>query len=150
MGRWPLRRITRIAALSLTTLAGCHQGHSIGAAAAEAGNVGSITVRVVNHAWLDVTVYLLQGSHRDRIGVATASSTSTFQISLRQLTAGAEYRLYGDPVGSRQTVRSEPLHAQDGDVVTWTVEDDLARSSIDVRCNERTPAMSRGSSFRDQ
>ena len=30
-------------------------------------------------------------------------------------------------------VRSEPLHAQDGDVLTWTLEDDLARSSIDVR-----------------
>jgi len=89
-------------------------------------------VRVVNHAWLDVTIYLLQGTHRDRIGTATAASTSTFQILLRQLTAG-ELRLYGDPVGSRQSVRSEPLRAQDGDVVTWTLEDDLARSSIDVR-----------------
>jgi hypothetical protein len=49
------------------------------------------------------------------------------------LAAGAEYQLLGDPVGSRQTVRSEPLHAQDGDVVTWTLEDDLKRSSVDVR-----------------
>ena len=129
----PLRQLTALAAFGLTTLGACHQGRSVGAAAAEAGNTRSITVRVVNHAWLDVTVYLLQGAHRDRIGVATASSTSTFQIPLRQLSAGAEYRLYGDPVGSRQTVRSEPLHAQDGDVVTWTLEDDLARSSIDVR-----------------
>jgi len=133
VGSWTHRRLTTIAALGLTTLAGCHQGHSVGAAAAEAGDIGAITVRVVNHAWLDVTVYLLQGNHRDRIGVATASTTSTFQISLRQLSAGGEYRLYGDPVGSRQTVRSEPLRAQDGDVVTWTLEDDLARSSIDVR-----------------
>ena len=133
MGSRPVRRIATIAGLCLTTLAGCHQGRSIGAAAAAAGDSGSITVRVVNRAWLDVTVYLLQGSHRDRIGVATASSTSTFQIALRQLSAGAEYRLYGDPIGSRQGVRSEPLHAQDGDVVTWTIEDNLARSSIDVR-----------------
>ena len=133
MGRWRRRQLSAIAALSLTTLGACHQGRSIGAAAADAGNAGSITVRVVNHAWLDITIYLLQGTHRDRIGVATASSTSTFQIPLRQFSAGAEYRLYGDPIGSRQTVRSESLHAQDGDVVTWTLEDDLARSSIDVR-----------------
>ena len=133
MGGRQLRQLTSIAALGLTTLAGCHQSRSIGAAAAEAGTAGSITVRVVNHAWLDITVFLLQGTHRDRIGVATASATSTFQIPLRQFSAGAEYRLYGDPVGSRQAVRSEPLHAQDGDVVTWTVEDNLARSSIDVR-----------------
>lgn len=134
MGRRQLRQLAAvIAALGLTTVAACHHGHSVGAAAAQSGYNGSITVRVVNHAWLDVTIYLLQGTHRDRIGVATATSTSTFHIALRQLSAGAEYRLYGDPVGSRQTVTSEPLHAQDGDVVTWTLEDDLARSSIDVR-----------------
>ena len=132
MGGRTWRQLAALGALGLTTLS-CHQGRSIGAAAAEAGNAGSITVRVVNHAWLDITVYLLQGTHRDRIGTAAAASTSTFQIPLRQLWAGAEYQLYGDAVGSRQTVRSERLHAQDGDVVTWTLEDDFARSSVDVR-----------------
>ena len=134
MGGRRLRQLALTGALAgLTTLGACHHGASVGAAAAESGYNGSITLRVVNRAWLDVAVYLLQGSHRDRIGMATATSTSTFQIALRQFSAGGEYRLYGDPVGSRQTVRSEPLHAQDGDVVTWTLEDDLARSSIDVR-----------------
>ena len=129
-----LRQLALTGALaSLTTFAGCHHGASVGAAAAESSYNGSITIRVVNHAWLDVAIYLLQGSHRDRVGTATATSTSTFHIALRQFSAGGEYRLYGDPVGSRQTVRSEPLRAQDGDVVTWTLEDDLARSSIDVR-----------------
>ena len=132
MGSRLLRQLTATAGVGLTMLGACYHGHSIGAAAAESGNTGSITVRVVNRAWLDVTIYLLQGTHRDRIGIATASSTSTFQILLRQLSAG-ELRLYGDPVGSRQGVRSEPLRAQDGDVVTWTLEDDLARSTIDVR-----------------
>ena len=73
MGRRQLRQLTEIATLGLTTLAACHHGHSVGAAAAESGNSGSITVRVVNHAWLDITIYLLQGTHRDRVGVATAT-----------------------------------------------------------------------------
>ena len=133
MGRRQLRRLTGIVAFGLTTLAACHHGHSVGAAAVELGYNGSVRLRVVNHAWLDITIYLVQGTHRDRIGVAPATSTSTFQIPLRQFGAGGEYRLYGDPVGSRQRVTSEPLHAQDGNVVTWTLEDDLARSSIDVR-----------------
>lgn len=133
MGRRQLRLLTTLAAAGLTTLGACHQRRSVGEAAAESGYNGAITLKVVNHAWLDITVYLLQGSRRDRIGVATATSTSTFHIPLRQLSAGAEYRLFGDPVGSRQTVRSEALHAHDGDVVTWTLEDDLARSSVDVR-----------------
>jgi hypothetical protein len=133
MSRSWSRRVVVASAFGCLTIAGCHNGPSVGAAAAESSWNGAVTLRVVNHNWLDITVYLLQGSHRDRLGVATATSTTEFRVPLRQLSAGAEYRLLGDPVGSRQTVRSEPLHAQDGDVVTWTLEDNLARSSIDVR-----------------
>jgi hypothetical protein len=115
------------------TPAACHHGGSVGAAAAETNYNGAVTVRVVNHNWLDITVYLLQGTRRDRIGVATATSTTEFHVALRRMSAGTEYRLLGDPIGARETVRSEPLHAQDGDVVTWTLEDNLNRSSIDVR-----------------
>lgn len=118
--------------LLLGLASACH--HGVGAKAAETGGLdGEVTVRVVNHSWLDVNVYILQGTRRDRIGSATATSTTTFRVALRRLANGGEYRLYGDPVGSRTTVRSEPLHAQDGDVVIWTLEDDLARSSVEVR-----------------
>lgn len=120
-------------ALLLFVVAGCRHG-GVGAKAADVGGLdGEVTVRVVNHSWLDVNIYILQGTRRDRIGSATATSTTTFRVALRRLTSGGEYRLYGDPVGSRTTVRSEPLHAQDGDVVIWTLEDDLARSSVEVR-----------------
>lgn len=128
---WPWFAL--VAAAYCFTASGCHQGGNVGAAAAESMNAGEVTVRVVNHSWLDVTVYLLQGTHRDRVGTATASSTTEFHFPIRRLSAGAEYRLYGDPIGSRQVVRSEALHAQDGDLVTWTLEDNLARSSVDVR-----------------
>jgi hypothetical protein len=127
-----VRRI--LFALGLTVMVtACHRGGSVGAAASESSWNGSVTVRVVNHSWLDVTIFLLQGTHRERIGTATATSTTEFSVPIRKLSSGGDYRLYGDPIGSRQTVRSEALHAQDGDVVTWTLEDDLARSSIDVR-----------------
>jgi hypothetical protein len=119
------------AAASCLTVAGCHQ--SVGSTAAQSSFDGALTLRVVNHSWLDVNVYLLQGNHRDRVGTATATTTTEFHLPLRRFSAGADYRLYGDPIGSRQTVSSEVLHAQDGDVVTWTLEDDLARSSVDVR-----------------
>ena len=56
MGSRALRRLAAVAAVGLTTLGACHQGGGVGAAAAEAGNTGAITVRVVNHAWLDITV----------------------------------------------------------------------------------------------
>jgi len=111
----------------------CHRTGGVGAAAAASGDLGQLTLRVVNHSWLDVNIFVLQGTRRDRIGTATATSTTQFVVDLRRFSAGREYRLYADPVGSRTTVRSEALHAQDGDIVTWTLEDDLARSSVDVR-----------------
>lgn len=120
------------AGLCLTAV-DCRHGSSIGQQAAESGLNGAITLRVVNHSWLDVTVFLLQGNHRERVGNATATSTTEFHIALRRLSLGRDYQLYGDPIGSRQGVRSEPLHAQDGEVVTWTLEDNLERSSVDVR-----------------
>jgi hypothetical protein len=105
----------------------------VGQEAAETGYNGEVTLRVVNHSYLDVTVYLQQGTRRDRIGTATATTTTEFRVALRRLTSGGDYRLLGDPIGSRQAVRSESLHAQDGDVVIWTLEDDLARSFVEVR-----------------
>ena len=126
------RLVVLLVGLWLTVMA-CHHGGGDGAAAAESGNNGSVTLRIVNHSWLDVTVYLQQGTRRDRIGTATATSTTKFHIPLRRIGDGSDYRLFGDPIGSRETVRSEPLHAQDGDVVTWTLEDNLQRSFVDVR-----------------
>ena len=120
-------------AILCLTIAGCHHAGSVGSAAAESSADGVVTLRVVNHSWLDVTIYMQHGTRRDRIGTATATTTTEFHVPLRRLANGGDYRLFGDPIGSRQTVRSEALHAQDGDVVTWTLEDDLARSSIDVR-----------------
>lgn len=120
-----------LVALALAT-AGCRRG-SVGSRAADEGFNGEMTVHVVNHSWLDVTVYLVQGARRDRIGSATATTTTIFHVALRRLSSGGEFRLLADPIGSRTTVRSEPLYAQDGDVVIWTLEDNLSRSSVEVR-----------------
>lgn len=133
MNRVVWRSLSIVGAAWCLTASGCHHSGGIGAAAAQSTLGGTMTLRVVNHSWMDVTVYLLQSTHRDRIGTATATSTTQFHVPLHNLSAGAEYRLYGDPIGSRQTVRSEALHAQDGDVVTWTLEDNLERSFVDVR-----------------
>lgn len=121
------------AAVFCLTAGACHHGSSIGEEAAQANYGGEVTLRVVNHSWMDVTVYLQQGTRRDRIGTARATGTTDFHVPLRRISDGADCRLFGEPIGSRQSVRSEPLRPQDGDVVTWTLEDDLSRSFLEVR-----------------
>ena len=93
---------------------------------------GEMTLRVLNRNRLDVTVYVVHEGFRDRVGVATASMTSCFTVLLRVLGAGRDYHLLGDPIGSRGTITTETLHAQDGDSVTWDLEDSFARSTVSV------------------
>ena len=59
--------------------------------------------------------------------------TTEFTFSIRRLGAGREYYLLGDPIASPRTARTERLVAEDGQVVTWTLEDNLAKSSVEVR-----------------
>jgi hypothetical protein len=93
-----------------------------------------MTFRIVNRNKLDVAVFVVHGGTRDRIGQATASTTTPFTYALRRLGAGREYYLLGDPVGAvGATVRSENLAASQGRLVIWTLEDDLKRSTVEVR-----------------
>jgi hypothetical protein len=93
---------------------------------------GTVTIRIVNHNVLDMTLYVVHDSYRDRLGSVTAATTADFELPFRRLGAGREFRLLADPVGARTPVRTEILHAQDGQLVTWTLETDLRRSTVTV------------------
>ena len=92
----------------------------------------AFTVRIVNNNALDVVLYIVHDSRRERLGQATASTTANFEFRLRRLGAGREFALQADPIGGRQPVRTETLLARDGSIVTWTLESDLRRSSVTV------------------
>lgn len=110
----------------------CHRTQTTGAQAAVVPQDGSITIKIVNNNKLDVILYVVHDSYRDRMGSATASATTTFELRLRLLGAGRDFQLLADPVGSREPVRSETLHPLDGQVITWTLETDFARSTVTV------------------
>jgi len=93
---------------------------------------GQLSIRVINRNRIDVVVYVSHDSIRSRLGVATASATTQFNFPLRLLGAGHEYRLLGHPVGMRLTITTESLFGQDGDEVTWQLEDRFAQSSVVV------------------
>src|SRR5437879_6161557 len=91
-----------------------------------------ITISIINHHRLNVTIFNVADGHRDRIGEVTAASNGQFKLHLRRVV-GNEIRLFADAVGSPETVRSELLHLVPGDVVEWTLETELNRSNIVVR-----------------
>jgi hypothetical protein len=93
---------------------------------------GEISIHVVNRNRIDVMVYLSHDGIRNRLGLATASTTTEFTVPLRTLGAGREYRLIGDPLGVRIVITTETLFARTGDEVTWSLEDSFARSTVVV------------------
>jgi hypothetical protein len=115
-----------------TLVAGCHQQQPSDQALLDP-NAQAISIKVINRNRLDAEVYISHDSHRDRLGLAIASTTTEFSVPLRLFGAGREYTLIGEPVGMHIAITTETLHAQDGDEVTWQLEDSFARSSVVVR-----------------
>jgi hypothetical protein len=94
---------------------------------------GTITVRIANNNQLDVTVYVVNQGMRVRIGTVSSTSTARFELPLRQIGAGGEFRLLADPIGSTRTVTSEVVHVFPGQVVEWNLAPDLRQSSLAIR-----------------
>jgi hypothetical protein len=92
----------------------------------------TITIRIVNHNWADMRVYLERGGVRDLLGVVTAGTSADFPAP-RDLTAAAgDLRLVGDPVGSRLVFASEPFRVDPGRTVEWTIRVRPAYSGITI------------------
>ncbi len=124
-----LRLSLTFLACTLVAVTACHATRPPGAAEE---NWGVVSVRVVNRNRMDVEVSVYHDGVRNRLGLAVASSTTDFTLPVRTLGAGREYRLIGNPVGMRIGITTETLHAQDGDEVTWSLEDSFARSTVVV------------------
>jgi hypothetical protein len=87
---------------------------------------------VENHHWNDVIVYVLHDGVADRIGLVTAVKTSTFVIPSRRLGTSGLIQLRGHAVGAPDDHTTDKFLVQAGQEIQWTLESDLARSSVAV------------------
>lgn len=93
---------------------------------------GRVVLTVNNNYRADVTVYVLSDGQPTRVGLATSSTTATFDMSARLLGQGRQVRLRADPIGGRTVYTSELIRVGPGQRIEWTLETDLNRSSIAV------------------
>jgi hypothetical protein len=89
-------------------------------------------LRVTNHNYLDVVIYVLHHGQHTRVGTVTGSSSELFLLPARLLVQGGGIQLYGDPIGSDDYAITETLIVEPGEYVEWTLETDLKRSSVAV------------------
>lgn len=92
---------------------------------------GLVMVAVESHNWNDITIYLMAGGLPQRLGMVTALSSATFDFPSHRLNTSGGVRLRALPVAGR-AFTSETILVLPGQVITWTLENDLAASSFSV------------------
>jgi hypothetical protein len=91
-----------------------------------------VPVQIENHFMGDVTIYLVRGSLRQRLGMVTALGSAEYSFPWRWLSQSGGSRLLAYPIAGARAQLSEPLILQPGQWIKWTLEADLDRSSMAV------------------
>jgi hypothetical protein len=90
-----------------------------------------VLVAVESHNWSDITVYLIAGGLPQRLGMVSALSRATFDFPSHRLNTTSGVRLRALPVAGRPFT-SETILVLPGQVISWTLENDLNASSFSV------------------
>jgi hypothetical protein len=101
------------ALVALLTVAGCTSTRS-GAPVPERSEA---FVRVENRSMLDMTIYVVRGGERRRLGLVNALTTQLLSIPSVLVAGSGVLRFQADPIGGRRTPISEEIFVRDGDVV---------------------------------
>lgn len=75
------------------------------------------TVRVENQGFADMTMYLLRGGARIRLGIANGNSTTTLRIPSQFVFGVTSLQFLADPVGGTRTPVSNEIQVSPGDQV---------------------------------
>ena len=122
------RRLLWICA-TFTALVGCSHHH---ASETETAPDEGWTLTVINHHWLDVSIYVMSDDGRAHVGTVSATHTQSFEMPARMISTGRTVTIEANPIGSNNTLRTDALTVQGGQRVEWTLETGLERSTVAV------------------
>jgi hypothetical protein len=125
-------RTASILIAAVLSACGCFFGKPPAKAAAASEWSGEILLQIVNHHWLDVTIFVIHDGQRTRLGVAGGNAQTRMMLPSHLLGIGRELQLYGDPIGSTERAITEIIIVQPGQFIEWLLETDLARSTVGV------------------
>jgi hypothetical protein len=92
---------------------------------------GEVLVEIESHNWNDITVYLVTAGLPERLGMVSALGSATFDFPPQRLNTSAGVRLRALPVAGRPFT-SETILVLPGQVISWTLENNLDASSFSV------------------
>jgi hypothetical protein len=77
-------------------------------------------VSVDNRGFSDMTIYVVRGAQRVRLGVVSGNSVESFTIRNQYIINGP-VQFLADPIGSSRSPVSEELAVNPGDIVTLMI-----------------------------
>lgn len=101
----------------LATLAAC----TTAAGRRQASETERTTVSVDNQALLDMTIYVINGSQRIRLGTARGLNTTVLTIPPSVVFGVSSLRFQADPIGGSRTPVSETISVTEGDEVVLRI-----------------------------
>lgn len=114
--------------LLLTAALGCigSRGSPFRRAAAE----GSSTLQVENRYWSDMTISVVRGGSRVRLGQVSTNGSQRFVIPSDVASPGISVYFEADPVGSDQVYRSPLVSIGVSESYVWTLAVNLEHSTL--------------------
>ena len=85
------------------------------------GSEPTVKVTVENQNLLDMTVYVLSESHRERLGLVPSLNASVFYIPQRPVAGAASIQLLADPIGSTDTPVSQRFSVSSGEEIEMVI-----------------------------
>ena len=80
-----------------------------------------VTVRVENQAFSDMTIYVLNGGQRVRLGMATGNSTARFRVPQSMIFGLTSLQFQAHPIGGTHNPVSQAITVSPGDEVRLTI-----------------------------
>jgi hypothetical protein len=117
MRRSPIqRRRPAVLLLALALSGGCHRAaeDSDRTPAPDAAETNEVPLEVANHHWLDVTIYVVRDGQPARVGIANASSSTSFVLPSQMLGQGGEIRLLAGRSAASAAPRARPSWSSPG------------------------------------
>lgn len=97
-------------------------------------------VRVTNHNWLDMRLYLSRdGGPLESLGFVTSQAVGEFELPAATLLAGNGFRIVADPIGGRGVYVSPDLYVSPGTDLVITLENALNLSHASLRTRAEQP-----------
>ncbi len=103
----------------LILLSGC--GGSAPPTTSVAPDATVARLRVDNQRFTDMTLYVIEGSVRTRMGIAPGNTVSTFTIPRRVTSGPILVRFVADPIGGKALPVTEDITVEPGDEVTMRI-----------------------------